>query len=382
MAPYLICFSITGIFALINEYSIQKKQRVIILFSAFFVIIVPAILAGMRSYYIGTDTNFYVVPSFNLARGFSSLTDWISVFGAPGITQNLERGFLLLIYFASRISTNAHIVLFLIALIEDIFVYLSLYKLRKHCNIFMGEMVFLLTLYNALFNMVRQGIAMAICLYAVAILLSNEKNKYLKFLLWIIIASQFHGTAIISLLILVIYLLFKNVQEGHTIRKIGLLVIMVLIVTMFVSSVQYLTSIGLIPMHYLEYLNGGAAYSNSKVSAIGLIIYSSSYLVLISGRKYLGNNAMFFIAIAFMDLGFMFMTNMSFYLYRIAYYFLFIRVFSLSQRTLYKMQPYRNIWNNSYVLWGESLFSVLMYFVYFILVSNWHETIPYIFMNN
>lgn len=382
MIPYLICFSLTGIFAFVNDYSLQKQRKILVVLSALCVIMIPAILAGFRNYMIGTDTNFYVVPTFNLARNYTSLSDWISAFGIPGITQNLEHGFLLLIYFVSRISSDAHIALFVIALIEEVFVYLAIYKLRSQCNIFIGEVIFLLTLYNAFYNMVRQGIAMSICLYALAVLISDDKKKYLKFFLWIIIAMQFHGSAIISVLFFVLYILFRDAKESDILKKLGLVLLLIILVAAFVSVVEYMVNAGLIPMHYLQYLKGGSAYSSAKISLLGLIIYSSSYIVLLAGRKYLGNNGSLYIAIACMDIGFILLSNVSFYLYRIAAYFLFVRVFSLSQRSLYRIDSQRNIWNNPYVLYSETLITTILYFVYFILVSNWHQTIPYIFMNN
>lgn len=387
MIIYLFCFSITGIFAIINDYSFQKKQKILSILTAFLVIFIPALLAGLRSYSIGTDVNGYVRSSFELAQSFTSLKNWLGMSGVAGyITQNLERGFLFIEYFATKISADPHFFLFLIAFIEDLFIYLGLFKLRNECNIFIGEMIFLFTQYNSFFNMVRQGLAMSICLFAVSILLADEKNKYVKFIIWNLIAAQFHGTVIIiSLIYLGLYLFFKDSTQDNkslTIKQILFVFVLLLMVVAFIPVVKFIINVGILPGHYMEYFSGGSAFQLYKISFWGLLIYSCGYIVFIQANKYLKNTKNFFIAVASIDIVFMIMSNVSLYLYRLAMYFLMVRIFSLSQRTLYSMDSSRNIYNNPYLLWTETMISIILYFAYFIVKLNWHQTVPFMFMNN
>ncbi|NRO03035.1 hypothetical protein IMAU30109_01997 [Lactobacillus helveticus] len=382
MIAYFVCFGITGVFAAVNDYSLQKKEKILAIVTAFFVVIIPAILAGIRSYDIGTDVNGYVRSSFELAVNFSSLKAWLDMSGAVGfITQNLEKGFLLVEYISTKISKDTHFFLFLVAFIENLFIYLGLFKLRNKCNVFIGEMVFLFTQYNSFFNMMRQGIAMSICLFALSILLANDDKKYIKFFVWSFIAFQFHGTAIISLLFLIVYLVFKNQNKALLLKQTLFLFSLLIIVISFITLVNYMVNIGVLPEHYLEYFSGGAAFQLYKISIFGILIYSCSYIILCQANKYLGKQKNIFMAMAIIDVVFMTMSNISFYLYRLATYFLLVRIFSLSQRSLYQMDTSRNIYDNPYVLYIETLISVILYFVYFIVKLNWHQTVPYMFMN-
>lgn len=381
MTTYLLCFSITTIFAAMNEYTLQKKNKLLIILTAILVIVTPAILAGVRSYEIGTDVNYYVRRTFELSTYYNSINDWLSTVNIPGfITQNQEKGFLILEYLVSRISLNTHFFLFIVAIIENIFVYLALYKLRNNCSIIMGEIIFLFTQYNSFYNMVRQGIAMSICLFAVALLLSNGSRNKLKFLFWILVAIQFHSTAIVSLVFILIYYVFKN--EKSSVLKQSLLVIILLIfIVSLVPLTQYAVRIGIFPDRYLEYFNGGTAYNIGRISVFGIVVYWSGAVVLFQGARHLGKNQDFYIAVTIIDMLLILLTNVSFYLFRVSAYFLIIRILSMSQKSLYNSNSDRKFYENAQLLCIESIFSVVLYFLYFIVYLNWHQTIPYIFMN-
>ncbi len=384
MAPYIICFLMTGIFAMANDHFLKKKAKSLVIITAIFIIIIPAILAGVRSYSIGTDVNFYVLPSFNLATNFHSINDWIGTFNNPMYpTGRMEKGFLLLVYLISRISTDGHFLLFVIATIIDFFIYFSLYQLRTICSVFIGEVVFLFTQYNASFNMARQSISMAICLYAFSILLTNQNKKYMKFFIWVIIAMQFHTAAVLSIFYLLIYIILRKQNSMSLLKKSSLVIGLMLLVLLFVPTVQYLVKIGILNAHYLDYLSSdvsGAAAGS--ISILSLLIYSSGYIPLILGAKYLDKYKNIFILMAIMDVAFMGLATVSFYLYRIAAYFMIIRVVSLSQKSLYSLKPQDSILTNPYVLWVGTIILYVMYFVYFTVLLNWHQTFPFIFMNN
>ena len=385
MVPYLSCFLITGVFAQINDYSLKKKYKIFTVLTALLVILLPALLAGFRSYEVGTDVNFYVKRGFDLALNFGSVSDWLNLSDIPGyIVTSQEKGYLLLMYIVSRFSTIAHVFLFVVSAIENVMVYLALYKLKSRCSIFMGEIIFLFTQYNSFYNMVRQGIAMSICLFAVAILLSNEKQKYIKFVLWILVAFEFHKTAIIALVFLGIYMLLKNTNNNILRQAVWMIMLMGIVVCIF-PLMNHMIDIGMLPARYLEYFRGGTTYDASqKMPILGLLIYVSGCLVLFQGFKYLGKDRKFFISIAILDILLINLTNVSFYLYRVASYFLIIRVLSMSQRSLYNLDLTvgRSDYDNPVLLWIESVGSVVIYFMYFIVNLNWHQTIPYMFTNH
>ena len=72
---YIFIFTIVIILSAINDSNLQKKdwKKGTHFFSAAAIIIIPAIMAGLRNPVVGTDTQVYAVPLFDLAVGSSTL---------------------------------------------------------------------------------------------------------------------------------------------------------------------------------------------------------------------------------------------------------------------------------------------------------------------
>lgn len=382
MGIYALCFVLTEVMALVNEYAIKKKIKFLIILSACCIIMIPAIVAGIRDYSIGTDVNFYVRRSFDLAGNFSTLKDWLSFSNLPNTpVTGMEKGFLVLVFLTSRISGNAHFLLFFISLIIGFFIYLSLYKMKKSSSIFLGELVFLLTLYNASFNMVRQSIAMAISLFALSLLLTSNKNKYMKFLIWILIAISFHGIAIITLIFLVMYEVFKKAKYVEWKKQIAFIILSILILVFFGKIVEFAINNGIINSRYAGYVSGGTAQMTNIMPRLGIIIYVIGAIPIFVGVNYLGKYKNIFLTIAVLDIAMIILSISSFYLYRISSYYFMVRILSLSQKSLYEESDNKNRLINPNVLLMWTIFSSILYFVYFIVIHNWHQTVPYIFMS-
>ena len=162
MTAYIVTFLVTLFFSYIDERNLlkEKPNRLKHIIMVAFIIMLPAVLAGLRDYSIGTDVQIYAKSVFENAVRSSSVNSVLERY------SELEPGFLMLAFIVSRITSSVHFFLFSIAFIIQLFVYLALYRTRNYCSIFMGESVYLFLIYNASLNMMRQTIAMAILLFA------------------------------------------------------------------------------------------------------------------------------------------------------------------------------------------------------------------------
>lgn len=139
-------------------------------------------------------------------------------FGEESILSNLfgggsELGFRLLSFMCSAIFNNFTIFLLIISVIIIGTYYRMIKKYSPY--IFISVLLFLLTVFNQSLFVLRQHLAIAICLFAIPSIL---ERRHIKFLIIVFIAFLFHRTALIFLPIYYLY--------GIN-NKIRLLVIMI-----------------------------------------------------------------------------------------------------------------------------------------------------------
>jgi hypothetical protein len=107
-------------------------------------------------------------------------------------TSKMERGYVLFVWVVSRFLKNAQYLF----VVYGAIVALSLCSfLKKNCDVLeIGFEIYLcLGLWAFMVQGIRQGIAMCICLWAIDFI---KKRKLLPFIVLILIASSFHGSAI------------------------------------------------------------------------------------------------------------------------------------------------------------------------------------------
>lgn len=381
MAPYILCFFLTGICAYINEKSIVKgKSKKNILISGATTILIPSIFAALRDYSVGTDT-IAIRKIFEITQNINSVRELIFLCQNDIFLKKVDIGYNFLSYLISKLFNDYHFMLFLISFLNGLLVYFSLYIMKNSCSIFLGEIIYLFTQYNASFNMFRQSIAMSFCLFAVAIVLSNIKKKYVVSLLIIVIASIIHSSAIIGCILIIPYWYFekKSTTTVKLIKDFFFLLIVYGGLLTLPSIVIYMINHNFLDNRYLHYFTEGNM--ENGFSYIGMIINFLPCLIFIIGKPLIKKNKRYFSSIVIMYIAFFSLTKVSFYLYRVSTYFLFIQIIILSQVDLYRAKKERKaIIPIQHGLYVGLLISIFIYFVYFIGYCNSHETLPYIFM--
>lgn len=378
MWPYLVCFGLTGLFAYYNEKENQKEDRNPWI-SALFVILIPAILAGLRDYSIGTDTKNVIKTATELAENIGSFKSFLLFTQSNALFERFDVGYSVFIFVLAKIFHSPQITMFIISFLTALFVYLSLYKMRNECSILMGELVFLLTQYNASYNMIRQSLAMAMGLWALAIVLNEDSKRYLKAIIIILIAMLLHSSAFLSFIPILIYAFYNDHRKTSLFKDAVFIVALVVVVTSITSIVSFLINHGLLNERYSHYFTEGQISAN--FSALGVLIYFLPFLFFACGIPLMQTNRKFYIAISIVEIACFTLTNISFYLYRVSSYLTFASILSLSQHDLYTVPPRsRAKIPLQYGLWIGTFVSLIIYFAYFIGYCNLHETYPFIFM--
>lgn len=186
---YGFIFFITGV---LSEYTVRiedylKEEKVKKIIFILLILSIPAFFAGIR-YEVGTDYLNYV----NIFSGIRK----------NGFNSRFELGFNLINYTVAQFGGDVQIVFFIMFLLTILFVYLFLYEYRNQLNIGIGIFIFLVMFYNSSLNIVRQGLATMIALYAIQFM---DKQKLKPFLFFVLLATSFHVGAIVLIPVYIVY---------------------------------------------------------------------------------------------------------------------------------------------------------------------------------
>ncbi len=201
MIYYVVSFSLALFFAECAKRLYRNK--ILFFFSIIFSIAPLVLLVSLRDWTVGSDTMFYQIPVWNLAKTYHGSSFWKFAALRPG----MEIGYLYANYIVSRYTHNIvwfYLCMYSIMLIP---IYLFAFKFRKYLSPTLVLFFFCLLLYNESFSTIRQAVAMSISLLSVMALL---KRKYLQAFLFIYISCLFHRTAFLILAFPVLYIIMQS----------------------------------------------------------------------------------------------------------------------------------------------------------------------------
>ena len=386
MIVYILTISISTLLLYCgNEIKKNKILKRLLILSA---ILIPALVAGGRANVVGTDIRSYAEPLQNFANLNNNFTDFLNFQGFLSNGQpfqRFEKGYVSLVYFASRVTPKIWFDFFITEFIILSCVVLGMFKFSKIRNISLGIGVFIFFtfFYNLSFNLIRQSLAMFILFYGSSYLVNKD---WLKYILTIFIAFLFHSSAIIGFLFLFIYwalnmdtkkqFYFKlnndHVVSAQTTR--ALLICIVVIITVFFPAIikEILTTLGL--RQYVAYLP-----STIHGSWIELLIRLPFLAILLLEWKDNSKNELkyFYLVIVVLDIflsqiyGKDSTTNVfgcRNSLYTCVFY-------------IYIMSDMLNVKKNSKSVLLKVILVIYLclYWYTFTVVLNYNETVPYIF---
>ena len=250
MIPYILCF-ITIIFeTFISEKMFKEGNKETGNFFGILLIFTLSLFAGMRDLTIGTDVLGYVTKDFNNAS-YYTLNTLFDI-------SNEEPGFVMLCFICNKLFGNIHVLLFVIEIIISTFLFLFLKNNRKNNSMTFTMIIYLLLCYLESFCIIRQHIALAICLYASKYVnKSNPKKRdFIKALIFDFIAYMFHSSAILYILIYLLMYISNKSEDNKQNKKIFLIfVITSIILILHEFLTQILINLNILPERYLIYLN-------------------------------------------------------------------------------------------------------------------------------
>lgn len=188
----MISYFVLYFFVLFLAFFLKKATGRNCVFILFIILLV---FYSIRNYTVGTDTLNYVSHYLYNYNPYQY-----------GFNEDVEIGYQYLDYLVIKF-TNDYFWLFIVC--GFITIYSYLYVINRYSNNFIFSLFIYLLFgfYTFAFNGLRQGLAIAICFFALPYLLSKNKLKYFSL---IILASLFHISSLIMLFIyFLIYLKFK-----------------------------------------------------------------------------------------------------------------------------------------------------------------------------
>lgn len=191
---YLLTFALS---AGLLGYGYHQKNKIMQWAS-----LLPTILLASARFGVGTDYNTYV----SLFNQFSALSlgEYIQE------SSTAEPGFYLLIQISNFITGDSYLMFSLAAIITSVFFYLGLrrYDVKHPALVYF---LYLTILFPMTLNVMRQGIAISICFYAFSFIMERNFKKYL---IWILIASLFHISALLLLPVYFVNRLVKPKRQN------------------------------------------------------------------------------------------------------------------------------------------------------------------------
>lgn len=357
---YLLVFFVSTIAVYVSEKNFKNNKKKIAIFFSIIAVLLPSLLAAFRVEGVGTDTLYYVKSNFEAALMSNTFEQFNRIF-------ELELLYNLLVYIVSRFTNNINILYFMIQAIIMLFVYRACYDQKENSPMWLSFLLFLLLYYNRSLNMIRQSLALAIILYSFKYI---KDKKLVKYTLFVIIASLFHKTALVSL---IIYFMVRLIERKENfLYKFFILLISFMFLVGYQEIMFLLIDFKIVPSKYLFYVIG----SESNILLIELvrkIVFLGIFILF--GRAFNKNdkNSHVFKYFMSLDLVLYLVGIYANYAQRISYYLGYFDIFLIAQLP----NCCRNGFSKKGMYVILIVFFVLYWFIYYG-VLKYDSTFPYI----
>jgi hypothetical protein len=367
---YFFLFFISTLFLLHAEKAYANNHRLFVVLSLISLVWL-SFWAGGRDLSIGTDTTFYGVDVFNVASASEKPIE--DAFLNP--YMEIEPFFFLLNYLASKVG-GIGFALFLIMFIQLLFAFYGLKNFMSSVPLWMMMLAYILIFYILSLNLMRQGIAVSIGLYALRYI---EKRKFLPLLLIGIFAFYWHKTSVVFFAFLLLLYFYR--YASVFMQRILLLIVIPLSLLSIFSFMDILLFIA----DYVEEMGHFILYAdttNSKhdaflntVDIVSRVLLIALVFALHQKRTTYSQYYYVLYLILFVDLASRFLGQYTAYATRIAYYFVAVEIpylFMIINSSQINVQQRRII-----------TIALLLLFSFMTVRENFYyglnETYPYVF---
>ncbi|WP_291062631.1 MULTISPECIES: EpsG family protein [unclassified Empedobacter] len=277
MTPYILLYFTIGALAFDNIYFKKNYKYGIVI-----VMILLGIFSGSRVISLGGyDTHFYRLAFEHLPTELSSIFTTEEFY-----LISFEKGYLVLSFFFKELGLSFNEFLLVLGIITSFLLSLSIKRYSKYYFLFV--LIFLAKGYlYYFFTAQRQIIAMVICWYALRFV---DKRQLIPFLLLCILASQFHTSALV-------FIIIYYVSQIKITNKVAVLV---LIASFFIGVSNLGLLFGTLISDYLpgevfsDKLNNYVENSSSGINVLNFIEMIPIYYIILSKRTIIESNTKYF----------------------------------------------------------------------------------------
>jgi hypothetical protein len=370
---YLLVFTFSVLFTYLAQRTVN--QRLFFFSFSVMAVLFPSMLAGFRDSGVGTDTLVYVDDIWGkITRCDNWKLFWISYI--VKVFDDVELLYLFVNYVVFQLGGDLHALYFTVNFIVVLLFYLAAYDNRKKAPMWLVMTLFLLMYYNVSLNLVRQSIALSMCVYAFKY---AESRNWKRLILWCVLIILAHNTGVFYVIFLVFFFTSK-IQVAKL--KNMLLFSFYLSICLFLIAFDYILSLAIsfnvLPVKFGAYLSESSEVNIQKAS---FFLYFSLLLLFYAIKKVtqryidVHKEISFYTSTKCIGL-FLFITSlMSKWAFRISYYFNYICDCIFLPRALYILKGKSR---KAYIISVVCLLfiCILMWF-WTIIYRNENETYPY-----
>lgn len=365
MYIYILFFLIS--FFLIYIAKKYEKMKALSIFLEILSIILLSFLAAIRDESIGTDIKTYVKPIFEIFTQYGKNAFEI------GSYYNVEFGYNLFNYIISIFTDKFYVLLFFIQFFILTFSFFGIKKMYPK-NYVLAYIIFILIAYNRSLNIVRQLMAISLCIYSLSYLF---KEKYKKFFFIVIIASFFHSSSLIFFSVYIIYKLILKRNMNQYLLAMGIFSFGIILFIFFEPLINIFVNLHLISSKYTFYLTNYVSNSlNFNLIEIAIDVFLI-FVYLVFSKVYISKDkkSKFYFILLVVDLICLIISSRYSSAYRIGMYFnIPTLVYFLSNFKLILNE--KNDKNYIASLIGIAITFIFWYWLY--VIGNSGNTIPFI----
>ncbi|MGN9010569.1 EpsG family protein [Lactobacillus amylovorus] len=342
----------------------DKKRRYI----AYIILtIITSLVAGFRDI-TGTDSAMYKYM-------FITNDYHLNINGQIGRAVSIEKGYIFINSLARKIMPY-FMFLFCISFVTIYLLILCIDRYRNDINVYIAALVLYTTIYLTSFNIMRQGLAISIGLFGFFEYLSNKK---IKALIFIILATLFHTSAIVLLPLFGIKKITNN--RRSKIYMIIILITFLILVrerTFLGYLAKFITSSDYYAGYFIRDAATGSGLLRYLIRVSPILIIALLYLF-----NFKGNND-FKSIIFLMILGYILSgigSETDTQVGRIGLYFQTLDIYASGYMANTNLKIGKIIIDKKIISLLISLYFII-WFVYSIIISNNGQIIPYIPFQN
>ncbi len=356
---YFFVFAISSI-----VFGIGIKYKRIRLLCVSVAVLVLSLFAGFRDFSIGTDIQIYGLYVFEGAQDYSSIIDLIF-----NNNMTIEIGYAIIAYISAQIYNNPHFFFFMVGLINYSLIAFAICKYEYDINPTMAWIFFLFLFFSDTFNIMRQTLSLA--MFLVGFNYVNQK-KYIQLIVCSGIAFLFHRTAVIGIMIYVVYY-YMCKSKGSSLKPILIFSCIAFVITVIIPYLYpILIKAGILPEIYKRYL--GDSTLGLSIKSVLIRIIPLAIILFYEKKLKKQNDFRFLLFMLIIDILLCNLATLNVTFERIGLWFGYFRIFAYSKLLTKSVVKGRD---NRFVMLIILLVYCIVIFYYQIIIKGGNQIFPY-----